>query len=130
MTKIEILKQIERKILWFAIWMIHHANNIRTNEDEIKVGGHQASSTSLVSILTALYFSELKPEDRVAIKPHASPAFHAVQYLVNNISEEQLKILGGLMACNHTLPAQKMLTTWTSLLDRWDWAWHSLRWRP
>jgi len=96
MTKIEILKQIERKILWFAIWMIHHANNIRTNEDEIKVGGHQASSTSLVSILTALYFSELKPEDRVAIKPHASPAFHAVQYLVNNISEEQLKNFRGI----------------------------------
>ena len=81
MEKYKFLKQVEKRILWLSCWMIHNANHIRENSDGLKVGGHQASSASIVSIMTALYFNILKPEDRVAVKPHASPVFHAIQYL-------------------------------------------------
>lgn len=60
------LKTIEQRLLWLSHWMIHHANHIRPKVDGIKVGGHQASSASMVSIMTAPYFSALRPEDRVA----------------------------------------------------------------
>ncbi len=84
-----ILKDLERQVLWHACWMIHNANHIR-EKGEVKVGGHQASSASMVSIMTALYFHTLRPEDRVAVKPHASPVFHAIQYLMGNQSRENL----------------------------------------
>ena len=90
------LKQTEQRLLWLSHWMIHHANHLRENDEAIKIGGHQASSASMVSILTALYFSILKPEDRVAIKPHASPIFHAMHYLVGNQSLDKLKNFRGL----------------------------------
>jgi pyruvate dehydrogenase E1 component len=64
--------------------------------DGIKVGGHQASSASMVSIMTALYFSALRPEDRVAVKPHASPVFHAMQYLMGNQTREKMESFRGL----------------------------------
>jgi pyruvate dehydrogenase E1 component len=80
-----MLEQVEARLLWLSHWMIHHANHIRPSDDEIKIGGHQASSASMVSILTALYFSALKGEDRVAVKPHASPVFHAMQYLMGRL---------------------------------------------
>jgi pyruvate dehydrogenase E1 component len=89
------LKTIEQRVLWLSLWMIHHANHIRPKEDGIKIGGHQASSASMVSILTALYFSALKPEDRVAVKPHASPIFHAIQYLMGNQTLEKMKNFRG-----------------------------------
>ncbi|MGE0094222.1 MAG: transketolase [Alphaproteobacteria bacterium] len=84
------LQQIERCVSWLAAWTIHHANHVRPG-DEIKVGGHQASSASLCTILTALYFAVLRPQDRVAVKPHASPIFHAIQYLAGNQSREKLE---------------------------------------
>ena len=90
-TFIENLKIIENQILWLSHWIIHYANNVRPNNDEIKVGGHQASSASIVSIMTALYFGILKPTDRVAVKPHASPVFHAIQYMMGNQTLEKLK---------------------------------------
>ena len=65
----DLLKQAEQRLLWLSHWMIHHANHIRASDDGIKTGGHQASSASMVSMLTALYFSALKPEDRVAVNP-------------------------------------------------------------
>jgi len=89
------LKTIEQRVLWLSHWMIHHANHIRSQEDAIKIGGHQASSASMVSIMTALYFSVLKPEDRVAVKPHASPIFHAMHYLMGNQSLERIKNFRG-----------------------------------
>jgi pyruvate dehydrogenase E1 component len=84
------LTEIERRVLWLAAWTIHHANHIRA-VDEVKVGGHQASSASLVTIMTALYFGILRPEDRVAVKPHASPIFHAIQYLAGNQTQAMLE---------------------------------------
>jgi pyruvate dehydrogenase complex dehydrogenase (E1) component len=64
------LHALEREVLWLDSWTIHHANHACANADGPKVGGHRASSASLVSIMTALYFSILKSEDRVAVKPH------------------------------------------------------------
>lgn len=89
------LKRIEQRLLWLALWTIHHANHIRPKADGIKVGGHQASSASMVSIMTALYFHALRPEDRVAVKPHASPIFHAMQYLMGQQTVENLKAFRG-----------------------------------
>lgn len=90
------LKEIEQRLLWLSHWMIHNANHIRPKADGIKVGGHQASSASMVSIMTALYFSALRPEDRVAVKPHASPIFHAIQYLMGNQTREKMENFRGL----------------------------------
>jgi pyruvate dehydrogenase E1 component len=86
----EIRRALEAKTLWLSSWMIHYANNIRA-KGRIKVGGHQASSASMNAILNALYFDVLRPEDRVAVKPHASPVFHAIQYLLGNQNLQQLK---------------------------------------
>ena len=92
------LKALEKKSFWLSSWTIHHANHLRPNRDGLKVGGHQASSASLVTLLTALYFNELGPTDRVAVKPHASPVYHAIQYLMGRQSVENLqnfRALGG-----------------------------------
>ncbi len=91
----EHLKTIEQRLLWLSHWMIHHANHVRPKVDGIKIGGHQASSASMVSIMTALYFSVLRPEDRVAVKPHASPIFHAIQYLMGNQTREKMENFRG-----------------------------------
>jgi pyruvate dehydrogenase E1 component len=90
-----ILKELERKVLWLSTWTIHNANHLRSNEDGLKIGGHQASSASLSTILTALYFSVLRPEDRVAVKPHASPIYHAIQYLFGRQTREKLENFRG-----------------------------------
>jgi pyruvate dehydrogenase E1 component len=85
------LKTLERKILWLATWMIHSANHLRDNPDGIKVGGHQASCASMATVMTALYLHALRPQDRVAVKPHAGPVFHAIQYLLGNQTLERMK---------------------------------------
>ena len=90
------LAALARRILWLSHWTIHHANHVRPKADgEVKVGGHQASSASMVQIMTALYFHALRPEDRVAVKPHASPVFHAIQYLMGNQTREKLEAFRG-----------------------------------
>ncbi len=94
-THLEILAELEKKILWLASWTIHNANHIRENSDGIKVGGHQASSASLATIMTALYLDVLRPQDRVAVKPHASPVFHAIQYLLGKQTREKLENFRG-----------------------------------
>ena len=86
-----MLRQLERKVLWLSSYMIHHANHEVDRGDGLKVGGHQASSASLVTLMTALYFHILRPEDRVAVKPHASPVFHAIQYLLGNQTLDKLQ---------------------------------------
>ena len=95
------LDALQKKVLWLASWTVHHANRIRPNRDGLKVGGHQASCASLVQIMTALYFHTLRPQDRVAVKPHASPVFHAIQYLLGHQERGQLqrfRALGGAQA--------------------------------
>jgi pyruvate dehydrogenase E1 component len=111
MKKSDALKIIEQRLLWLSHWMIHNANNIRPKEDGIKVGGHQASSASMVSIMTALYFSALRPEDRVAVKPHASPVFHAMQYLMGNQTQQKMENFRGLAGCSPIPAAPRTSTT-------------------
>src|SRR5690606_36478676 len=93
--RIRLIEALTRKTLWLSNWMIHHANHIRPNPDGLKVGGHQASSASMTAILSALYFGVLRPEDRVAVKPHAAPVFHAIQYLFGKQSLDKLKAFRG-----------------------------------
>jgi pyruvate dehydrogenase E1 component len=88
--RIAFLSALEKKILWLSTWTIHHANHVRANADGLKVGGHQASSASLATIMAALYGAILRPQDRVAVKPHAAPVFHALQYLFGNQTKEKL----------------------------------------
>jgi len=92
---LDILRALEKKVLWLASWTIHNANHLRENTDGLKVGGHQASSASLATIMTALYFDVLRPADRVAVKPHASPIFHAIQYLLGKQTQERLENFRG-----------------------------------
>jgi len=96
--KFVLLRQIERKLLWLSAWMIHNANHIRPNRDGLKVGGHQASCASVISIMTALYFEVARPQDRIAVKPHAGPVFHAMNYLFGRQNIDKmagLRALGG-----------------------------------
>ena len=94
-TNQDLLGELEKKVLWLAAWTIHNANHLRPNEDGMKVGGHQASSASLATIMSTLYFEVLKPTDRVAVKPHASPVFHAIQYLFGKQTREKLEHFRG-----------------------------------
>ncbi len=86
-----MLEALEQRVLWLACWTIHNANHIRPAVDGLKVGGHQSSCASAATLLTALYLDVLQPQDRVAVKPHASPVFHAIQYLLGRQSRERLE---------------------------------------
>ncbi|HRD27482.1 MAG TPA: transketolase [Caulobacter sp.] len=95
---IALLRRLEERVLWLASWTIHNANHLRDSRDGLKVGGHQASCASMTTLMTALYFSALRPQDRVAVKPHASPVFHAIQHLYGRQTIDQLqrfRALGG-----------------------------------
>src|SRR5215831_17683864 len=96
--RLALLRALERKVLWLSTWMIHNANHLRPSRDGLKVGGHQASSASVATVLTALYFDVLRAQDRVAVKPHASPVYHAIQYLLGRQKRDKLerfRALGG-----------------------------------
>lgn len=97
----QALEEIESHVLWLATSIVHHANRVRPNESGIKVGGHQASSASMVTLMTALWFEHLAESDRVSVKPHASPVFHAIKYLLGELDERYLSTLrqfGGLQS--------------------------------
>jgi pyruvate dehydrogenase E1 component len=99
--QLEALASIERRVLWLAVSMIHHANTERKSTSGVKVGGHQASSASMVSIMTALYFHHLRALDRVSVKPHAAPVLHAVNYLLGRLDPKyltELRAYGGLQS--------------------------------
>jgi len=99
--RLSVLERIQKKVLWLGTYMVHHANSLRPNLDGVKVGGHQASSSSVVSLLTALYFDALRSDDLVALKAHASPAFYAIQYLRGRLTAgalRELRSFGGLQA--------------------------------
>ena len=95
------LRAVEERVLWLATAIVDHANRVRPNPDGLKVGGHQASSASLVTIMTALWFGHLRADDRVSVKPHASPVLHAINYLLGELDEDYLTTLrafGGLQS--------------------------------
>jgi pyruvate dehydrogenase E1 component len=95
------LEAVQDRVLWLAISIIHHANKVRTTSSGVKVGGHQASSASVVSIMTALWFDHLRSQDRVSVKPHAAPVLHAIEYLLGQLDGGYLTTLrqyGGLQS--------------------------------
>ena len=97
--RLALLHALEKKLLWLSAWMVHNANHIRPNRDGLKVGGHQASCASVISIMAALYFQIARPEDRIAVKPHAGPVFHAINYLFGRQTIDKmagLRALGGV----------------------------------
>jgi len=94
-TDVEALKILEERLRWLSAWTIHHANHVRESDDGLKVGGHQASSASMTAIMAALYFHALGPNDRVAVKPHAGPALHAIHYLLGSQSRAALENFRG-----------------------------------
>src|SRR5215216_6963506 len=99
-AEIATLEEIQRRVLWLAVRMVDHANRERP-PGEIKVGGHQASSASMVGIMTALWFGHLGRADKVAVKPHASPVYHAIKYLTGELDRSyltRLRQLGGLQS--------------------------------
>src|ERR1700759_1502194 len=100
-TSLDALAEIERQVLWLSTAIVHHANRVRPNPGGVKVGGHQASSASMVSIMTSLWFRHLRADDRVSVKPHASPVLHAINYLLGELDESYLPTLrafGGLQS--------------------------------
>jgi pyruvate dehydrogenase E1 component len=100
-ASIETLEAVQRRVLWLAASMVHHANKVRESSSGVKVGGHQASSASMVSIMSALYFEHLRGPDRVSVKPHAAPVLHAINYLLGSLDERyltELRAFGGLQS--------------------------------
>jgi pyruvate dehydrogenase E1 component len=98
---LEVLDRVQQRVLWLATAIVHHANRVRENRSGVKVGGHQASSASMVSLMTALWFAVLEGPDRVSVKPHASPVLHALNYLLGRLDREYLTTLrqfGGLQS--------------------------------
>lgn len=96
-----VLREVERRVLWLATAMVHEANLVRPSLDGLKVGGHQTSSASMVSVMTSLWFRHLRPQNRVSVKPHASPVLHAINYLLGDLDEKYLPTLrafGGLQS--------------------------------
>ncbi|GAA3213644.1 pyruvate dehydrogenase [Dactylosporangium siamense] len=97
----DALQQVQDRVLWLSTAMVHHANRVRPNPSGLKVGGHQASCASMVSIMTSLWFEQLRSGDRVSVKPHASPVLHAVNYLLGELDESylpRLREFGGLQS--------------------------------
>ena len=90
-SEVAILERIQKRVLWLSMQIVHYANFLRENGNGAKVGGHQASCASMASLMTALYFHSLRFGDRVSVKPHGSPVYHAIQYLLGNLSEEKLR---------------------------------------
>lgn len=123
------LKTIEQRLLWLSHWMSHNANHLRAKQDGIKIGGHQASSASMVSIMTALYFSALRPVDRVAVKPHASPVFHTIQYLMAKSLLRNCRLFAALAVHNPIRRAPRTWMMWISQPDLSGLAWQSHRLR-
>jgi pyruvate dehydrogenase E1 component len=93
---ISALEAIEARLRWLSAWTIHNANNIRPKRDGLKVGGHQASCSSMTAIMAVLYFHALGPNDKVSVKPHAGPVLHAIHYLLGQQTRENLENFRGL----------------------------------
>ena len=95
-TLVASLDMLSTRLRWLSSWTIHNANHLRESRDGLKVGGHQASCASMTAIMAVLYFHALRPRDKVAVKPHAGPVLHAIQYLLGNQSLDQLQRFRGL----------------------------------
>ena len=100
-VELAVLDGVQKRVLWLAAAIVHHANHVRPNRSGVKVGGHQASSASMVSLMTALWFAFLEAPDRVSVKPHASPVLHAINYVLGRLEPrylEKLRQVAGLQS--------------------------------
>jgi pyruvate dehydrogenase E1 component len=98
---LDVLESVQERVLWLATSIVHHANKVRKTPSGVKVGGHQASSASMVSIMTSLFFEHMRAPDRVSVKPHAAPVLHAINYLLGRLDERyltELRAFGGLQS--------------------------------
>ncbi|MBW8911044.1 MAG: transketolase, partial [Sphingomonas sp.] len=94
-ARVDALDMLDTRLRWLSSWTIHNANHLRESRDGLKVGGHQASCASMTAIMAVLYFHALRPQDKVAVKPHAGPVLHAIEYLMGRQSLDQLKAFRG-----------------------------------
>jgi pyruvate dehydrogenase E1 component len=84
-----VLESIARRAHYFANQMIYMAN---TRDDvglgDPKVGGHSSASSSALHILGAIHLIAKSGYDMIANKPHASPADHSYNYLLEQLFEQ------------------------------------------
>ena len=121
-----VLMDIQDRVLWLAVYMIDYANNVRPTPDGLKVGGHQASSASVATVMTYLYFEYMRRGDRISVKPHASPVYHAIQYLLGNLDADYLHKFRAYKGLQSYPSRTKDPDGWTSRLAQSGWA----RWHP
>jgi len=84
----ELLEKILLRAQAHAMAMIYIANSRDdVQKGDPKVGGHPSASSSALHLLGLLHLVEKRPEDFMAIKPHASPADHSFNYALRLFRE-------------------------------------------
>ena len=119
---VEALTALDERLRWLSAWMIHNANHLRDSRDGLKVGGHQASCASMTAIMAALYFHALRPQDKVAVKPHAGPVLHAIHYLLGTRRSTSSSVFAGSAGRKAIRREPKTASPWISRPARWVWA--------
>jgi len=114
-------------VLWLASWTVHNANHVRENADGLKVGGHQASSASLATIMTALYFGILRrrtasPSSRMRRRIFTPSSICSASRLVKNS-----RTFAATRAPSPILRAPRTLTTSISRQGRSGSVWRRPR---
>src|SRR3954463_15464563 len=113
------VREIEQRVLWLATSIVDHANRVRPNPSGLKVGGHQSSSASMVTIMTSLWLEELGAEDRGWGKPHASPVLPALEYLLGQLDASWLTTLRRSAACRAIRAGSRIPSLRTTPPARW-----------
>lgn len=86
--EVAIIERIARRAFVHATKMIWDANNREdAMEGDPKVGGHAAACSSCIHIMSALHLGVRQPQDLIAVKPHASPVDHSLNYLMGLFHE-------------------------------------------
>ncbi|MCC7382583.1 MAG: pyruvate dehydrogenase [Deltaproteobacteria bacterium] len=84
----QLIERIARRTFAYATKMIFDANHREdAMEGDPKVGGHPAACSSAVHILSAIHLGVRGPDDMMAIKPHASPVDHALNFQLGLLHE-------------------------------------------
>ncbi|MGE4130292.1 MAG: pyruvate dehydrogenase [Bdellovibrionales bacterium] len=89
-----VLDSIARRAHYLANKMIHvanHRNNVEKGDP--KVGGHSSASSSALHVLGCLHLVMRSGYDWIANKPHAAPADHAYNYLLELLLNPDLSKL-------------------------------------
>jgi pyruvate dehydrogenase E1 component len=87
-TESQLISKIARRVFAYATKMIYDANHREDiNFGDPKVGGHPASCSSCVHIMSALHLGVREAADTFAIKPHASPNDHSLNYMLRLMHE-------------------------------------------